>query len=166
MVRQCAAGGEVETGDLLARWSQVPVQEPSGCVALGDASFARRAVDARLGFSADLSGCMTCGACSSVCPVTADRSVFDPVVLFRMVNLGLIDELLGSASVWLCLGCQRCTRVCTQRVPGHLVIRSLQALAMERGLAPPDMRERVRAVHRALFPQLVRRVGEVLGEGG
>jgi heterodisulfide reductase subunit C len=153
---------EIETGDPYARWSEVPVQVASGGVALGDASGARRVVDERLGFAADLSACMTCGACASVCPVTADRSVFDPVVLFRMVNLGLMDELLGSPAVWLCLGCQRCTRACMQRVPGHLVIRSLQALAVERGFAPADMQEPVRAVHRAVFPRFLERVGGVL----
>ncbi len=77
--------------------------------------------------------CFTCGECSSACPVFYERGVFDPVWIFRMVNLGLIPDLLASPAIWLCIGCQSCTNACTQGVGGHLIIERLKRLAVEEG---------------------------------
>ncbi len=76
--------------------------------------------------STDMSRCFTCGECSSACPVAGERSVFDPRFIFRMVNLGLAEELLRSASIWLCVQCGRCTDACSQGVDGCGMIASLR----------------------------------------
>jgi len=65
-----------------------------------------------------MSSCFTCGECSSSCPVAVERSAFDPRFIFRMVNLGLAEELLLSPSIWLCVQCGRCTEACSQLVDG------------------------------------------------
>jgi heterodisulfide reductase subunit C len=78
--------------------------------------------------------CFNCSECSNVCPLFFDRSVFDPQWIFRMVNMGLEKEILASPSIWLCIGCERCTEACGEEVKGHLIIQSLQKLAVEEGI--------------------------------
>ena len=109
---------------------------------------------------------MTCGACTSACPITHDRSVYDPVVFFRLLNLGRQDEILDSPSLWLCLECQACTDACTQQVPGHMVIRALQEMSMARGLAPTDMRRRLWAIEHALLPRYLDEVDALFASEG
>jgi len=78
--------------------------------------------------------CFTCNECSSVCPVSAGRDIFDPVWIFRMLNMGLLDELAVSPSIWLCLGCQRCTQTCSQGVRGHEIIYAIREYAISNGI--------------------------------
>lgn len=106
---------------------------------------------------------MTCGACTTVCPITHDRAVFDPVRLFRLVNLGQEEAVLRSPALWLCLGCGRCTESCTQQVPGHRVIRVLQQQSIARGHAPPDMSAHLEAIDRLLLPAYLEAVRAALG---
>ena len=77
--------------------------------------------------------CFTCGECSSACPIACEQSVFDPRSLFRMFNLGLVDELLKAPAIWLCLECGRCTDACSQNVDGREIIRQLRLLAVQHG---------------------------------
>ena len=51
-----------------------------------------------------------------------------------MVNMGLEKEILASPSIWLCIGCERCTEACGEEVKGHLIIQSLQKLALKEGI--------------------------------
>jgi heterodisulfide reductase subunit C len=112
--------------------------------------------------AAELSLCMTCRECTLACPVARDRSVYDPLVIFRMAHLGLTDELLRSPSIWLCLGCETCTASCAQRVSGHMVIQALQNEAMRQGVVPQDMRERLGAIERGLYARLLDEVDALL----
>ena len=81
----------------------------------------------------DVAVCFTCGECRGQCPVFRESGVFDPLAIFRQVNLGLIEPVLESPSIWLCLGCQRCSNQCVQRVRGHEMFQVLQGLALENG---------------------------------
>jgi heterodisulfide reductase subunit C len=136
------------------RWANQPLPERAGVVALGDEQD---------GAAWGLSACMTCGACSTVCPITHDRAVFDPVRLFRLVNLGQEEAVLRSPSLWLCLGCGRCSESCSQQVPGHRVIRVLQQQSIARGYAPSDMGARLEATDRLLLPAYLEAVQAALG---
>lgn len=142
------------------RWAATPVESSAATIPLPVPSSTglREALDSRLGFATDLSACMTCGECTSSCPVTHERAVYDPVWIFRMVNLGLTDELLRSPSLWMCLGCGACTQACAQGVRGHLVLRALQELAVERGVVPEDMSRRLWACEHALYPRFLAEV--------
>ncbi len=95
--------------------------------------------------------CFTCGECSSVCPVDCEPSIFDPRVLFRMVNLGLIDELMRSPSIWLCIDCGRCTECCSQLVDGRQMINQLKELAVQQGVVDRDFHLRVEHANRIIF---------------
>lgn len=81
--------------------------------------------------------CFTCGECSSTCPVSGERSVFDPRFIIRMVNFGLAEELLRSPSIWLCLSCGRCSDACGQQVDGRQILQRLQTAAVsDAGVTP------------------------------
>jgi len=99
--------------------------------------------------------CFTCGECSSTCPVDCEPSVFDPRVLFRMINLGLIDELIRSPSIWLCIGCGRCTECCSQLVDGRQMIDQLKDLAVLQGVVDRDFQLRVEHANRIIFSRFL-----------
>jgi heterodisulfide reductase subunit C len=113
--------------------------------------------------TAGVSDCFTCGECSSACPVSGERGTFDPRFIFRMVNLGLQDELLQSPSIWLCLECGRCTDACTQKVDGCLMIARLRELAIREGKVSDDFALRLRQAQQPIFMRLVDEIDCVLG---
>lgn len=108
-------------------------------------------------------GCFTCGECSSACPVAGEQRVFDPRTIFRMVNLGLVDVLVKSPSIWLCLSCQRCSDCCSQMVDGSRLVRALQEIAVRSGAVDPDFPHRLEAANRVVYRRLIKEIDQVLG---
>lgn len=160
MVKSGATGDALERmAEEWERWGDEPISRSQDPVVVNaSANETREQIEARAGVDLNLSACMTCGACSSVCPATHDRAVFDPVVVFRMANVGCWEELLSSTSLWMCLQCGACTDACTQGVAGHRVIRALQELAICRGVAPADVMVRLQEIDGVLYPRMVRAV--------
>jgi len=109
-----------------------------------------------------LQACMTCSECSTACPIAHERTVFDPVRLFRQVALGLGDELLDSPSIWLCLSCEACTAACAQGVSGHGVIAALQDAALRQERVPADLRERLWAFEQGIYTVFLERLATLL----
>ena len=107
--------------------------------------------------------CFTCGECSSACPVSGERSVFDPRVIVRMVNLRLAEELVRSPSIWLCLSCGRCTDACGQRVDGRQILHRLQEAAVsDAGVMPLDI-FRMKEAEALIFSHFLDRVDDIFG---
>jgi heterodisulfide reductase subunit C len=107
--------------------------------------------------------CFTCGECSSACPVDCGRSVFDPRVLFRMINLGLIDELMRSPSIWLCIDCGRCTESCSQLVDGRRLIDQVKELAILRGVVDIDFHLRVEHANQVIYKYFLNKIDQLFG---
>ncbi|MDO9265420.1 MAG: 4Fe-4S dicluster domain-containing protein, partial [Desulfosalsimonadaceae bacterium] len=105
--------------------------------------------------------CFTCSECSSGCPVFCERDLFDPQAIIRMVNLGLVEELLLSPSIWLCLGCERCTNICSQLVKGHQVIKSLQNLAISLGVVDGFFVSRLEKAEKVIFPRFFEEIDSI-----
>jgi heterodisulfide reductase subunit C len=112
---------------------------------------------------ADMSSCFTCGECSSACPVAGERSTFDPRFIFRMVNLGLEEELLRTPSIWLCVQCGRCTDVCPQLVDGCGMIAKLREFAINEGKVDADFPLRVRDTQKHIYVRLLDEIDKLLG---
>ncbi|HNZ25155.1 MAG TPA: 4Fe-4S dicluster domain-containing protein [Polyangiaceae bacterium] len=134
-------------------WAGRPIAVDDDVWELGDAREAEEG----------LAACMTCGSCTTVCPIAHERAVFDPVRLFRWVNLGGERQVLGSPSLWLCLGCGQCTSHCTQRVDGQRLIEGLRQRSVALGVVPSDMRERFTELDRGVLRGYVREVQGLLG---
>ena len=107
--------------------------------------------------------CFTCGECSSACPIICERSVFDPRVVFRMINLGMVEELMRSPSIWLCIDCGRCTHSCSQLVDGRQLINQVKDLARLSGVLDIDFNLRVEHANRVIYKYFLNEIDQLFG---
>ena len=112
---------------------------------------------------ANSQSCFTCNECSGCCPIMGDGVVFDPQKIIRMVNLGLVDNVLRSPAIWLCIGCQRCTDACSQTVSGHVIIQQLQQKAIDKGLVDPFLPVRLLEADRIIYPKFLDEIDVLIG---
>ena len=98
--------------------------------------------------------------------MTCERSVFDPRSIFRMANFGLSEELLRSPSIWLCIGCQRCTEACSQLVKGHLLIEHLQQRAIEEGFVDPRFPRRLQKADQIIYARFLDEIDGIFNAAG
>jgi heterodisulfide reductase subunit C len=163
VARRCLHGnGEPLTDADWQRWLQTPIPDSTARVSF--ASLFKCSKSFRTaGGTARVADCFTCGECSSACPVSGERGAFDPRFIFRMVNLGLQDELLQLPSIWLCLECGRCTDACSQLVDGCRMIASLRELAVHEGLVDADFALRVRDAQKQIYVRWVDAIDKLLG---
>jgi len=59
--------------------------------------------------------CIQCGTCSATCP-TAYAMDYSPRQVWRMVQLGLREEVLNSQTFWLCTTCKACQVRCPRDI--------------------------------------------------
>ena len=71
--------------------------------------------------------CMTCGLCSSACPVSGVDE-FDPRKVIRMISLGLEDDVVASRWPWICTMCGKCEQVCPMEIQIADVVRNVRSL--------------------------------------
>ena len=66
----------------------------------------------------DLNLCLTCGTCSSGCPITGTPGMegWDTRKVLRMISFGLVDEVAASKFPWLCTNCGRCSHGCPMNI--------------------------------------------------
>lgn len=100
--------------------------------------------------------CIQCGTCSASCPAVSAMDLI-PRQMWRMVQLGLMDEVLRSKAIWLCSICYQCQVRCPQGIPLTETIAQLKQLALERGTVPG--RESPAFYH--TFAEVMRRYGRV-----
>lgn len=65
---------------------------------------------------AKLGTCLQCGTCSSSCPTFFAMDI-SPRKLWRMVSLGMKEEISRSSTFWLCTACNSCTVRCPRGIP-------------------------------------------------
>jgi heterodisulfide reductase subunit C len=70
---------------------------------------------------------MTCGICSSACPVSGVDG-FDPRKLVRMALLGRTDELVEARWPWICTMCGKCEALCPMQVRIADLVRRIRSL--------------------------------------
>lgn len=103
-----------------------------------------------------VNACMQCGTCTGSCP-NADAMDVTPRQLWRMVLLGLKDEILDTKTFWLCSSCYYCTLRCPRGLPLTEAIGDLKRLAGEGGA----LREKKSQMFYRAFIDNVRRYGRV-----
>ncbi len=66
----------------------------------------------------NLAACMTCGTCSSGCPITGTPGMegWDTRKTLRMLVYGMTDEVVYSKFPWICTGCGRCAYGCPMAI--------------------------------------------------
>ncbi len=91
--------------------------------------------------AAKLSTCLQCGTCSSSCPTYFAMDT-PPRKLWRMVTLGLKDEIARSSTFWLCTACNSCTVRCPRGIPVAESMRQIREWINRSGV-----QETPRALH-------------------
>ncbi|MFH0845384.1 MAG: 4Fe-4S dicluster domain-containing protein [Pseudomonadota bacterium] len=114
-------------------------------------------VDSRLKVSA----CYQCRRCTNGCPVTFAMDIY-PDKIIRLVNLGQIERVLKSHTIWICSSCQTCTTRCPNDVDIAEVMDSLKEMAVQSGIRIPEPRSY--AFHEAFLRDIGKR-GRVFESG-
>jgi heterodisulfide reductase subunit C len=71
--------------------------------------------------------CITCGICSSACPVSGIDG-FDPRKMVRMVGLGLETTVVDARWPWICTMCGKCEHVCPMDIDIPGLVRRIRGL--------------------------------------
>ena len=103
----------------------------------------------------NIRACMQCGTCTGSCG-SAFAMDLTPRQMWRMIQLGLVDEILASRTFSLCSSCYYCTLRCPRGLPLTETIHGLKQLAVAKGLA-----EKKGARFYQTFLETVRRYGRV-----
>lgn len=77
--------------------------------------------------------CIQCGTCTASCPAAHAMDV-SPRQMWRMVQLGLEEEVLRSKTMWLCSLCYQCQVRCPRGIPLTDTITRLKETALRRQL--------------------------------
>lgn len=105
---------------------------------------------------ADVRDCYQCGNCSAGCPAafTFDHT---PNQVMRMLQVGLIDEVLGSTAIQLCIQCLTCTARCPRNIDIAGIFEDLKTIAVAQ---QRDVPEHVKTFN-ASFMNAVARFGRL-----
>jgi excisionase family DNA binding protein len=78
--------------------------------------------------------CLTCGTCSSACPIAGVDSL-DPRKIVRMAVLGMDKELVDSSWPWKCTMCGKCEESCPANIQIVALMRKIRG-TRERAKVP------------------------------
>ena len=78
--------------------------------------------------------CIQCGTCSASCPSSAAME-YGPREIIAALRAGMLDRVLNSDTVWLCVSCYSCTVRCPAGIPFTDAMYELKRLELEKGLA-------------------------------
>ena len=96
---------------------------------------------------ADVRDCYQCGNCSAGCPA-AFTFDYTPNQVMRMLQVGLVDKVLDSSAIQLCIQCLTCTARCPRNIDIAGIFEDLKtiATAQER-----DVPEHVKTFNKAFL---------------
>jgi len=86
---------------------------------------------------AKLSACLQCYKCSSGCPMGEDMDLCISQII-RLCQLGAVDEVLQSKTVWLCASCEACASRCPMEISGAALFDALRMISIERNIPLAD----------------------------
>ena len=78
--------------------------------------------------------CIQCGTCSASCPSSAAME-YSPREIIAALRAGMLDRVLNSNTVWMCVSCYSCTVRCPAGIPFTDVMYELKRLEVEKGLS-------------------------------
>ncbi len=79
----------------------------------------------------NLLACYQCGKCSAGCPAVSQMDIL-PNQIIRYAQLGLMDELLKSKSIWICASCFTCNARCPKGINIAEVIEALRQILLRK----------------------------------
>lgn len=78
----------------------------------------------------DLLACYQCGKCSAGCPAAFAMDML-PSQIIRLIQLGQIQEVLDSSTIWFCAACQTCYARCPKGVDLSRIMEALRDIALQ-----------------------------------
>ena len=103
----------------------------------------------------DVAHCLQCGVCSGSCP-TMKHMQHGPRRIMHMLRLGVVDPVLASDDIWMCVSCYLCAARCPQGIRITDVMAALRNLALSRGVATDK-----EATFSRIFVDIVERHGRM-----
>lgn len=81
----------------------------------------------------NITDCYQCGKCSAGCPVAfaMDKT---PRQIIRLLQLGMLEEVLKTRTIWLCATCQTCSTRCPKDVDLATLMETVRQLAKKKGI--------------------------------
>lgn len=98
-----------------------------------------------------ISACYQCKKCSSGCPVTFAMDYL-PNQILHMIQVGLKDEVLKSATIWVCASCETCTTRCPNDIDIAKIMDVMRMESLKSGLAVGE--KRVPIFHEAFLSSI------------
>jgi heterodisulfide reductase subunit C2 len=86
---------------------------------------------------ADVRDCYQCGNCSASCPA-AFTFDYMPNQMMRMLQVGMVDEVLNSKALQLCVQCLTCTGRCPRNIDIAGIFEDLKTVAAAQGREVPE----------------------------
>jgi len=81
--------------------------------------------------------CIQCGTCSATCP-TAYAMDYTPRQMWRLLQLGFVEEVLDSQTFWLCTVCTACQVRCRRGIDIKDAMVALKEWAVREGVHIPE----------------------------
>lgn len=103
----------------------------------------------------NITECYQCGKCSAGCPVSSEMD-FPPSVIMRMLQTNrpeLIQKVLKSYTIWLCLACETCYCRCPMQIEIPQLMDYLRQESLSRGLTNKKARKII-AAHKAFLKSI------------
>ncbi len=75
--------------------------------------------------------CYQCGKCTAACPVNEYMDILPHQVL-RLLQLGMVEKVLASRSIWICAACFTCAGRCPRDVDLAVVMEALRAIHLRK----------------------------------
>jgi len=82
-----------------------------------------------------LEGCIQCGTCSGVCPLSIYMD-YTPRQVMELVRSDFKNEVLHSHTIWLCASCYACTCECPREIRITDILYELKQRAIHEGVYP------------------------------
>jgi heterodisulfide reductase subunit C2 len=101
---------------------------------------------------ADVRDCYQCGNCSAGCPA-AFTFDYTPNQVMRMLQVGLVDRVLDSRAVQLCVQCLTCSGRCPRNIDIAGIIEDLKTVATAQNREVP---EQVKTFNKAFLGAIAR----------
>ena len=85
----------------------------------------------------DVRDCYQCGNCTASCPA-AFTFDYMPNQMMRMLQVGMVDEVLDSKAIQLCVQCLTCTGRCPRNIEVAGIFEDLKTIAAGQGRDVPE----------------------------
>ena len=104
-----------------------------------------------------VSACYQCEKCSNGCPLTFAMDILPHQVMHK-IQIGQIEDLVNSDTIWVCASCETCTTRCPNEIDIAHVMDTLRQLSIKQGVKPSQRQSPI--FHQA-FLNNVKRLGRM-----